>query len=373
MKFGARPVSGMLAAAVFISATSLSSQASAESRSFVTSSFYPASYSTDGDCSKGINLPVDKQYEIELAAAGYSAEQIELLKANQEQLSTLGGVTSPWAKAIVYRAKVNGKSVSAWINPGAAPDPGLNFVDGKYSFGFNLDSHGADQPGSFEDPKTHVKGVDNQMFRAMGCFTVFRGDDKIIPGAHEQAWTLVQNGMPAWLVTVSGDDLSKDGDVTVTFDVSVDHVERDAQSKVLRDMTFRINADPRSHHELQGQIKNGEITLKTPGDILAIWGDEMMMERLELQRAQLSFKILADGSLKGSVGGYMPWKDAMSTGLQANMGVDWVGLYYNLRRAADGDPDPKTGQNRSISTAYFLEAVPAFAVSTAKSKKVAGR
>ena len=372
MKLCTRSASKMLAAAAFLSATGLASQASAESRSYVASVFYPASYSTDGDCSKGMNIPVDKQYEIELLAAGYTAPQIEQLKGNLESLSGLGGVTSAWAKAIVYRGKVNGKSVSVWINPGAAPDPNLRMVDGKYSFGFNLDAHGADQAGSFEDPKTHEKGVDNQMFRAMGCFTVFRGDEKIIPGAHDQAWHLVQNGMPAWLLTITGDDLSKDGPVTVTFDVSIDHVERDAQSNVLRDMTFRINADPRSHHVLKGEIKNGEIKLTEPGDLLAIWGDEMMMHRFELQRAQLSFKVRPDGSLQGLLGGYMPWKDAMSTGLQANMGVDWVGLYYNLRKAADGDPDPKTGQNRSISTAYFLEAVPAFAVSTGK-KKVAGR
>jgi hypothetical protein len=372
MTFRARPASAMLAAAAFMTATSLSTQAAAESRSFVASVFYPASYSTDGDCSKGMNIPVDQQYEIELLAAGYTKEQVEQLKGNLESLSGLGGVTSAWAKAIVYRAKVKGKSVSAWINPGAAPDPNLTMVDGKYAFGFNLDSHGADQPGSFEDPKTHEKGVDNQMFRAMGCFTVFRGDEKIIPGAHDQAWHLVQNGMPAWLITLTGDDLSKDGDVTVTFDVSIDHVERDAQSNVLRDMTFRINADPRSHHEMKGQIKNGELTLKEPGDLLAIWGDEMMMERFQVFRAQLNFKMQPDGSMKGLLGGYMPWKDAMSTGLQANMGVDWVGLYYNLRKAADGDPDPKTGENRAISTAYFLEAVPAFAVSSAKSK-VAGR
>jgi hypothetical protein len=31
-----------------------------------------------------------------------------------------------------------------------------------------------------------------------------------------------------------------------------------------------------------------------------------------------------------------------------------------MRRHADADPDPETGQNRAISAAYYIEAVPAF-------------
>ena len=31
-----------------------------------------------------------------------------------------------------------------------------------------------------------------------------------------------------------------------------------------------------------------------------------------------------------------------------------------MKKAADADPDPKTGMNMSISTAYRITAVPAF-------------
>ena len=110
-----------------------------------------------------------------------------------------GGFNSAWGRAVVFRAKIKGKPVSAWINPAAAPDPNLHFVDGKYGFGFNLDGKGAASLIGFEDPITHEKGVNNQMFRALGCFSVFRGNETgtLTPGAHLQAWTLVQNGMPA--------------------------------------------------------------------------------------------------------------------------------------------------------------------------------
>ena len=348
--------------------------AAAESRSFVVSLFSPASASTEGDCSKGINIPVAEQYALDLLAAGYSKEQVEKWQLG-EDISALTNFKDPRTKAVLFRAKINGKPTSAWINPAAALDPNLHVVDGKLGFGFNLDGKGAASPTGFEDPLTHEKGVNNQMFRAMGCFTVFRGDDKgaLTPGAHLQAWTLVQNGMPAWLVSVSAEDLSKDGDATVTFDVATEHVERDAQSQVLRDMTFRINSDPRSHHEFAAEIKGGIITLKKPQELLAIWGEEMMMPTFELHSARMRLQLKPDGTLHGMMGGYMPWKDAMSTGLQANMGTDWVGLYYNLKKSADANPDPKTGENRYISTAYFIDAVPAFAVTPAKSKKVAGR
>ena len=50
-----------------------------------------------------------------------------------------------------------------------------------------------------------------------------------------------------------------------------------------------------------------------------------------------------------------------------NRTAEEVGLYYLLRNAADANPDPKTGLNRDISAAYFVEAVPAFTVPLKKS------
>ena len=46
-------------------------------------------------------------------------------------------------------------------------------------------------------------------------------------------------------------------------------------------------------------------------------------------------------------------------------GIDVPGLYWALRRLADADPDPVTGQNRRISVAWQFTAVPAFVVPAA--------
>jgi hypothetical protein len=39
-------------------------------------------------------------------------------------------------------------------------------------------------------------------------------------------------------------------------------------------------------------------------------------------------------------------------------------FYYAMKRLADSSPDPKTGENKEISTAYEVEAVPAFVIHT---------
>ena len=371
MKIRSRLIGSVFSTFAFVAASS-AAPAFAESRSFVASMFAPASYNNEGDCSQGINIPVGEQYALDLISSGYTKEQVDKL-AEGEDTTMFAGFNSKWARAVVYRAKINGKITSAWINPAAVADPMLHMLDGKVGVGFDLDHKGADQATAFEDPLSHEKGVDNQFFRATGCFTVFRGNDKLTPGAYLSAWSILQGGMPAFLITVSGEDLSKDGDATVTFDVATEHVERDALSQVLRDMTFRINSDPRDHHDFAAQIKDGIITLKKPEELLAIFGEEMAYPKLELHQTQLRFQLKPDGTLRGVIGGYQPWKDALSTGNQANMGSDWVGVYYNLRKSADANPDPKTGENRDISTAFFVDAVPAFAVAPEKQKKVAGR
>ena len=43
---------------------------------------------------------------------------------------------------------------------------------------------------------------------------------------------------------------------------------------------------------------------------------------------------------------------------------DLPGVYYGMRRHADGIPDERTGENTAISSAYWLEAVPAFHTTT---------
>ena len=120
-----------------------------------------------------------------------------------------------------------------------------------------LDGKGAASEKGFEDPETHEKGVNNQMFRAFGCSAGFRGTDKQRPIQWSFTWDSLRPGMPAWLITISGDNLDKDGDATITFDRAGEHITRDANGGVQRDMTFRIDPSPQSHNVLPAKIKDG--------------------------------------------------------------------------------------------------------------------
>ena len=47
---------------------------------------------------------------------------------------------------------------------------------------------------------------------------------------------------------------------------------------------------------------------------------------------------------------------------ETSVSHDVPGIWYALKRMADAYPDPKTGENTAISTAYRIDAVPAFIV-----------
>ena len=65
---------------------------------------------------------------------------------------------------------------------------------------------------------------------------------------------------------------------------------------------------------------------------------------------------------------YIPWITIFyeygSSGFTTEFmtGVNLPAMYWALRKSADGSPDPKTGENTTISSAYRVAAVPAFLV-----------
>ena len=89
-------------------------------------------------------------------------------------------------------------------------------------------------------------------------------------------------------------------------------------------------------------------------------------DQLLMSDGQLRFRMKEDGGFEGYFGGYRDWKimykrqaiPARDT--ETLQGIDMPSFYYALERHADGDPDPVTGKNRKISTAYRIRAVPAF-------------
>jgi hypothetical protein len=94
-------------------------------------------------------------------------------------------------------------------------------------------------------------------------------------------------------------------------------------------------------------------------------------KELVLEKAQIRFEMKKDGALAGIFGGYRDWMvhcigTAGNGGWSAGAIHETVGhinlpiWWHALKRHADGMPDPKTGENKGISTLYRIWAVPAF-------------
>lgn len=330
-----------------------------ESKTFVVGWFSEATYSQDSDCVGGINPNIDEQYLKNLTDLGYTPAQVEEMAKKE-----LDGENSPIRGLMTSRARVDGKPANPYAYPAFVKDPQLKSSVSNVAYGFDLDG----KPGAVEDPETHQKGVDNQFSRALGCMRSFRGSLESRPTYFAWAWGQLKDSMPAWLVTISAENLSQDGDVTVTFDRALEHVRSNADGSPRADATYRIDPDPRSHNVVHGKLKGKELTFDAPFDFRMLQNPLLAPMEFKMSRAKLRMSLKPDGSVSGIIGGYMPWSDfyvglgVQGPGTEYCITGDIPGIYYLLKKFADADPDPKTGQNMSISAAYYLEAVPAFVV-----------
>jgi hypothetical protein len=122
-------------------------------------------------------------------------------------------------------------------------------------------------------------------------------------------------------------------------------------------------------------LHDGVITAD-PGAINIVL-DNYLDPSLDFKRARVRLELKPDGQLTGLIGGYIPWMPiyhAHSVGGYVEeyaLSLDLPGVYYAMKNLADGDPDPRTGQNTTISSAYAIEAVPAFAIDQATEKTTA--
>ena len=332
-----------------------------ESKSFVVGWFTQAHYTQEGDCPDGINPGYEEQVPLSLSQLGLSEEEITSLLEAQDQASEF-----KVRDLINNRARINGKPANAYAHPAAVVDPMLSTVVSDYAYGFDLDGRG-DMPGTFEDPETGQKGIDYEVFRVLGCIDAFRGTLSNTPTYSAGAWTMMKDSTPAWLITIVGEDLDEDGEVTIHFNRAMEFVKSDANGKPRADMTYRVSPDPRSQNTFRGEISEGMLSISDHG-VLNLLQDPLVFPEFTLHNTHLRMQISDNGTSDGILGGYQPWQPVYF----AYAGGGWAvehdilgnipGIYHLLRRYADAMPDPNTGQNMAISASYYFEAVPAFAM-----------
>jgi hypothetical protein len=253
-----------------------------------------------------------------------------------------------------------------WANPTLAPDlGGLPPVSGSTGWGFNLD--GKVKPTDFTSPDG-IKGVDNNYYRAAGCWVSYRGSPY-----HSQRGVgingYMRDGLYTIVVVMSGNkDPMNDDDVTLGFYQAKDKLAKDANGQVARDVTFAIKPTTRTQSIVKAKIRNGVIETQFPQEIRMrdeAWNSSIP-DQLLMSNGQLRFQIKEDGGFEGYFGGYRDWKlmykrqAVPARDTETLQGIDMPSFYYALERHADADPDPVTGKNRQISTAYRIRAVPAF-------------
>jgi hypothetical protein len=323
----------------------------AETRGYAISFFHMATYAQQGNCPHGGNGATTEIHLKILMDQGYTREQA---------LKTIIGHD----RKIDFdrRGQLYGKVVDIGDFPTSVPDDHIETVQGAgsghYAYGFNL--VGTPTPYSFEDPETHEL-VQNQLWRAYGCFSTYEYNNLSIPPYSEGiTWDTAMDSMPAWLLSISGRDLSQDGDVTVTFDRSLDILMRDRNGKVLEGSSYTIDPDRRNHSVFHGHIKDHVLTIE-PGKFF-MQGESQFIAVIRFTNTHLRLKLGSDGTVRGIIGGYEPWLDYWyfcAIRGEDDSEIDIPGAYYALRRLADAAPDA-SGQNTAISAAYYLEAVPVY-------------
>ncbi len=336
--------------------------AAAASKSFVVGYFYPATYYGDDTCPRGLNPLPDVFFKRDLKILGLPQADIDAM-FDKDYNNQNGKPTTNWVSVAATRG--NGRD-NVYVHPTTVPDAHLTPAVGRFGYGFNLDGKGAASPYSYEDPETHEKGVNNRLFRAIGCIPAYKGSPPPQPPLEaEYRWDSTRMAMGAWVITISGDDLGRDGDVTVTLESSIDPATtQDANAHIQSDMTYRVLARSASRNVLRGVLKNGVI-LTEPATIV-MKCDPYIQPTFEFREARLRLRLTPTGRLEGVLGGYQPWYPLYWSHAKVGyidergFGVDTPALFYALRSNADAYPDANTGENTAISAAYMIEAVPAF-------------
>jgi small nuclear ribonucleoprotein (snRNP)-like protein len=344
----------MLGLATLSFLTCGSASSVAETRGYAIAQFMTATYANEGNCPLGGNgTPTDLKVRI-LSQRGYTKDQALKIIENGDK-DEKGNRFD-----FLRRGTIDGKPADISNFPYSAPDPKIETNVGKLGYGFNLD--GKDGAEALTDPETGERGLDNQLIRALGCFAVYDIRRPVRPYLEDITWDTQMDAMPAWLMSVTGDDLNKDGDVTITFDRALNHLIRDAHGGASADVTFIVDRNPRSHSVFKGKIENGILSITEPGDF-SMMSEAPFHTIIQFSKTHLRLKINENRTLTGFIGGYEPWMNYYTFLAIRGEGtgqVDLPGSYYALKRMADGIPDPKTGENTSISNAYWMELVPAY-------------
>lgn len=323
---------------------------------FVVTYFYYAMYQGADACPQGMSpIQSSKEFLAKLPAA----ERERLLRPeNRNELF----------EKMVDRGP-HGENVCK--SPESAPDPQMLTLSGDRNDGLDLDGvkDDASQTDYTCPHKQYIgdngaPGVDNEVGRMEACLNGVREKGTLVPYFTQT----MRNGMWSMLIDISGvDDLREDPDVDVDIYAGEDTMVKDPSGEVLAGASLAPKSDPKFHRRLKGRIHDGVLET-TPIPDLVI-PDIMLSNRLPpmtIERPRLKLTLLQNGDASGYLGGYIDVKQYAAPGSNGEgeqyTGVSCNGIHYAAKNFADGGRDPKTGRCHTLSTAFRIQAIPAFIV-----------
>ncbi|MGI9205147.1 MAG: hypothetical protein ACR2Q3_14115 [Woeseiaceae bacterium] len=259
------------------------------------------------------------------------------------------------------------QEIETW-HPTDDPDP-LPFhdVQGPYSYGLNLDNENG--PNDFMHPDGG-DGIDNEVYRAVGCIIGFRGPDGVEVIFQDKA--IADRRYNRTMIELTGvDDLANDNDVTVTVYRGLDRLLTDATGlKVMSGGSQRVDMrwGAKLIRQTQGKIVDSVLTTEPIAEAIIPWMN-LSVPTVQLIRDMRLQLTLTTDAANGLVAGYADvdtWYKQLirndSTHHLSNGQISGISLYKALRRLADAYPDPETGANTAISTALDVKMTQVFIV-----------
>jgi len=236
---------------------------------------------------------------------------------------------------------------------------------GGISYGLNLD--GKVGEGDFTGPDGE-KGVDNQLYRAIGCIANYRAPEGTI--YHFEQEYMRRYSYNRMMIEISGvDSLVNDPEVEVTSYRGRDELLTSATGE-----SFIPGGSQRPDLRFgklfisrwKGKIVDG-VLITDAADFRFPSGQAFATNDFHYVR-DLRFKLrLTEDGAEGVMAGFVDveWfnhhlNTSWSTHHQSYGQLSAPSLYRALNRLADGHPDPETGQMRSISGALNVKFTQVF-------------
>jgi hypothetical protein len=236
-------------------------------------------------------------------------------------------------------------------------DHGLPFREPQTKIGLGLNLDGKVGPNDFTTPDGE-KGIDNQLYRALGCIRSYRDGQTANDFFDNQEIQKTSYNRSMFEIT-GVDSLANDDSVEVTWYRGLDPLMTDATGEnIVPGGSQRIDArfGKRFIQHMHGKIVDG-VLITEAADVTFPWATFGLPADELMRGMRMNLKLTPTGAL-GQMGGYadieMWYNQTMrseSTHHQSYGQMSPPSLYKAFRRLADGYPDAKTGQNTAISSA----------------------